>query len=130
MSDLETKKENFKKALASLEEFIADYKATPKKSIRGGIIQGFEICWEVGWKTLRAYLIDQGITGMIGAKDVFREAYAYGIIDDEKIWEQSLKDRNLTSHTYDEKTAEKIFSRICNDYLPVFRKLCRFFSEN
>ena len=129
MSDLQTKKERFKNALKRLEDAVASYEKLPDDVKKDGVIQRFEFCTELSWKTIRAYLIDQGAAEMRGPKAVLREAYEFEIIDDEKIWIAVLDDRNLTSHVYDEKTADEIFSRICGNYLPVFKKLSEFFSE-
>jgi hypothetical protein len=42
-----------------------------------------------------------------------------GIIDDE-LWMESIKDRNLTSHNYDDTTAHNILKAIIEDYFPLF----------
>jgi len=125
MNDLITKKEHLKKAIANLEEFIEGYKATPKKSIQSGVIYGFELCFEFSWQALRMYLEDQGFLILGGPKSILKEAYANNIIDDEKVWLAILDDIKLIYYYYDEDTANKIFLRIKNDYLPVFKKLSK-----
>ena len=129
MSDLMTKKEKLKNAVQRLEEAIDCYKKSPDDVKRDGVIQRFEFCEELSWKTLRLYLIDQGFSDLKSPKSVLREAYAYEIIDDEDVWITIMNDRNLTSHIYDEKTAEEIFNRICTKHLPVLKKLSIFLSE-
>jgi hypothetical protein len=42
-----------------------------------------------------------------------------GIIDDSR-WMDSIKDRNLTSHNYDDQTAQSILCAIINVYAPLF----------
>ena len=49
-------------------------------------------------------------------RDVFRTAARYGLINDPKPWFRYTEARNLTSHAYDQKKAEKILS-IANDFL-------------
>jgi len=56
-------------------------------------------------------------------KSVLREAYAANIIEDELVWLNMLKDRNLTSHIYDETTAVEISRRIQYEYLGAFQVL-------
>lgn len=129
MSDLVTKKEKLKNAVQRLDEAVEYYKESPNDIKRDGAIQRFEFCAELSWKTIRLYLIDQGFLDVKGPKSVLREAYSYDIIDDEDVWIAILDDRNLTSHVYDEKTADEIFQRIKNEYLPVFKKLSEFLSE-
>lgn len=94
-----------------------------------GAIQRFEFCIELAWKTIREYLLDQGFSDLNSPKSVMREAYAYHVIDDEKLWISALGDRNLTSHVYDEKTADDIYLRICGSYIHIFKKLIDKLSE-
>jgi nucleotidyltransferase substrate binding protein (TIGR01987 family) len=54
-------------------------------------------------------------------KEIIKQAYASKLIDDESLWLQMLKDRNLTSHTYDEALANEIFKNI-KLYVPLFKK--------
>ena len=56
-------------------------------------------------------------------KGVIRAAYAAGLISNQEVWSDLLRDRNLTSHTYNEETARNIFARICTDYLYVLQEL-------
>ncbi|KIJ89324.1 HI0074 family nucleotidyltransferase substrate-binding subunit [Rickettsia asembonensis] len=53
---------------------------------------------------------------------MIREAFVTGIINDESLWIYMLTDRNMTSHTYDKKLADEIYSRIRN-YVPELKKL-------
>lgn len=41
---------------------------------------------------------------------------------DESDWLNMLKDRNLTSHTYQEKLSKEIFERIQKTYFPILEK--------
>ena len=123
MSDFQTKADNYKKAVNRLEESIKEYDETHSDSVRDGAIQRFEFCIAVAWKTIREYLLDQGFSDLNSPKSVMREAYAYHVIDDEKLWISALGDRNLTSHVYDEKTADDIYLRICGSYIHIFKKL-------
>ena len=84
---------------------------------------------ELAWKTTREYLLDQGFVDINSPKAVMREAYAYGILNDEAVWINALTDRNLTSHVYDEKVADEIFSRIQNDYVFILKELSLYFAE-
>ena len=69
---------------------------------------------------MREYLLDQGYTEINSPKAVIRQAFAYGMIEDADGWVRLMNDRNLTSHVYDERTAEEIFRRIETVYLALF----------
>ena len=128
MSDFKKKAANLEKAVQRLQETIKEYEETKSDSVRDGGIQRFEFCMELAWKTAREYLLDQGFVDINSPKAVMREAYSYGILNDETIWINALTDRNLTSHVYDEKVAYEIFSRIQNDYVSVLKELSQYFA--
>lgn len=129
MSDFNKKAANLKRAVQRLQETIREYEETKSDSVRDGGIQRFEFCMELAWKTTREYLMEQGFIDINSPKAVMREAYSYGILNDEAIWINALTDRNLTSHVYDEKVADEIFSRIRNDYVAVLKELSQYFVE-
>ena len=120
MDRLHEKYEQFEAAVFRLREALEDYRSTPRSSVRDGVIQRFEFCAELAWKTMREYLLDQGYTEINSPKAVIRQAFAYGMIEDADGWIRLMNDRNLTSHVYDEKTAEEIFRRIETVYLALF----------
>lgn len=120
MDRMHEKYEQFEAAVSRLREALEDYRSTPLSSVRDGVIQRFEFCAELAWKTMREYLLDQGYTEINSPKAVIRQAFAYGMIEDAEGWVRLMNDRNLTSHVYDEKTAEEIFRRIETVYLALF----------
>jgi len=54
--------------------------------------------------------IDEKRADSLKRKGLFRHAGEIGIIDDFYKWIESHEARNLTSHTYDEETAEKVYA--------------------
>ena len=84
-------------------------------------IQRFEFTIELFWKFLQEYFRTKEVYIQY-PKDVFKQAFTSHIIDDENSWLQMLKDRNLTSHTYDEELANQMFKRI-QTYVPLMRSL-------
>ena len=92
-------------------------------SIRDGVIQRFEFCVELAWKTLREYLLDQGYTEINSPKSVMKQAFADGILDHEEGWLHLLDARNETSHIYDEATATTVFGDIRTVYDPLLKNL-------
>ena len=49
---------------------------------------------------------------------LFTEAFASGWIDQPEVWDAMIEDRNLTSHTYQERTAEAVYAAIRENYFP------------
>jgi nucleotidyltransferase substrate binding protein (TIGR01987 family) len=90
--------------------------------IRDSVIQRFEFCWELAWKTLRLKLEAEGIIANT-PREVWQQALQAGLIVDGNAWSEAQKKRNLTSHTYDEKLADEVYGYVLKDGLPLFRKL-------
>jgi len=124
MSKLETKLINFEKAIARLKEAIDEYKQEDSsKVVRDGLIQRFEFTYELAWKTTKVYLEQIGIVDRNSPKAVIQEAYLQKLITNEENWILMIKDRNLTSHVYDEDMAEEIADRIADTYIVEFESL-------
>jgi len=54
---------------------------------------------------LKRFLQEEKDEKIVSPRDVFKVAYRDGINHEETTWLSMLKDRNLTSHTYNEKLA-------------------------
>ncbi|WP_187296297.1 nucleotidyltransferase substrate binding protein [Tepidibacter mesophilus] len=116
------KYENTSRALKKLCEL--DNKETLDSDIfRDALIQRFEFTFELTWKFLKVYLEDQGINDINSPKSVLKAAYAERLINEEMVWINMLRSRNLTSHIYSEKTAIEISESILKDYIPQLKKL-------
>jgi nucleotidyltransferase substrate binding protein (TIGR01987 family) len=111
---------NFEKSYKLLEKYIH----TPIESEldRAGIIQLFEISFELSWKLMKDYLEAQELN-VKSPRESIKQAFQIGLIDDGHIWIDGLADRNLTVHTYDEKLADKMVKDIANLYFPELKKL-------
>jgi nucleotidyltransferase substrate binding protein (TIGR01987 family) len=113
--------------LASLESALArleDALRQPRNEyLRDSCIQRFEFSFELLWKSLKAYSDDAGLP-TFSPKDSLRNAFQLGILADDPAWLKMLEDRNLTSHTYKEATAEAIYARL-PQYVPMMREALR-----
>lgn len=105
--------EQLGKALNRLEE-ISNKKATVENGLIDATIQRFEFTFELFWKTLKAILEEKGVNATY-PKDVLQESYQGGLIDNERLWLELLKNRNLTSHTYNEDLALQVYKDICKN---------------
>lgn len=123
--------ENYKRAVAQLAQAVQAYSQKPDDALyRDGLIQRFEFSVELAWKSMKEYMEDQGVVLTIASpRGILKEAYAIGVIDDAGQWNQILTARNLTSHVYDEKTADGIARQVCEDFLPVLKHLAAFYGR-
>lgn len=127
MTKFNEKYAKYCKAVQRLSDAVTDFRFSmpeiAQDVMRDAIIQRFEFSAELAWKTMREYLIEEEVSVPATPKGVIRAAYSAGLISKQEIWSDLLRDRNLTSHTYNEETARNIFARICTDYLYVLQEL-------
>ena len=112
--------ENFDKSYKLLKKYSNQEITTELE--RAGIIQFFEMTFELAWKVLKDYLESEGYM-VKSPRETVKQAFQIGLIDNGHIWIDALSNRNLTTLTYDEKLATKMTSEILNAYLPELDKL-------
>ncbi len=112
---------SFRKALRQLEKFIE--KGDLNELEQQGLIKAFEYTYELAWNLLKDYLEYQGFTNVAGSRDTFRESYSANLVTDGDVWMEMLKSRNLTSHSYNQKTADEIGNAIKTNYYNLFISL-------
>jgi len=108
---------DYSKAVSRLHEIL---QLEENEYIYDATIQRFEFTYELAWKLLKAYMGHIGIAGVNSPREAFKEAFAAGLINDGDNWIKMLKDRNLTTHTYNEEQAKAIYNRIKADYIHLF----------
>jgi nucleotidyltransferase substrate binding protein (TIGR01987 family) len=114
--------QNYKKALLQLKKFIDKADGLNELEIQG-LIKAFEYTYELAWNTIKDFYENQGETGIQGSRDAIQMAFARGLISDGETWMQMLQDRNRTSHTYNESTANDIAKNITARYYRLFVEL-------
>ncbi len=114
METLNRKLSQFENALNTLISILKEPKT---EIVRDATIQRFEYTFEIFWKFLREYCrFHEGIL-LNSPKSVFRQIQAINLTSEEETI-QCLKmtdDRNLSTHLYNEKLADELFSKI-SDY--------------
>jgi nucleotidyltransferase substrate binding protein (TIGR01987 family) len=112
-----------KKQLVKAKDFLDRALVQPENEFqRAAVIQAFEFCFELSWKYLKSLVEDDG--SMIASpKAVIREAARHGFIDNPEAWLNFLQSRNLTTHTYIEAVAEKVYLSVKNEFAPALEKL-------
>ena len=117
--------QNFQSAFRLLEEAISI--DGPSEVERAGLIQFFEMTFELSWKLLKDYMEEEGFT-VKTPRQVIKQAFQSEFITDGHVWIDALADRNLTVHTYQEETARKVEQKIRQKYFPILRDLNKFFT--
>ncbi|MGP9833619.1 nucleotidyltransferase substrate binding protein [Marinobacter sp. NSM] len=115
---------NFKKAFGQLDSAVQLCQTRDLSDLeKQGLIQAFEYTYELSCNTIRDYFRWQGNANIAGSRDAIREAFANGLIEDGEGWMRMLKDRNRTSHTYNEETAREILENVLTQYHSLFATL-------
>ncbi|MDR1759421.1 MAG: nucleotidyltransferase substrate binding protein [Fibrobacter sp.] len=118
---------NYRKALAKLRQAVEivtkqmNYGNEVDELLEEGLIQRFEYTHELAWKVMKDYAEYQGYTDIHGSRDAIRKALEINIIDDKQ-WMESLTDRNLTVHLYDDHAVARIYEKIKDIYFPLFTR--------
>ncbi len=76
---------------------------------RAASIQAFEFTFELAWKLMKLFADHKGVT-VYGPRDSIREAGKMELINNVEEWLGYMDYRNLTSHTYNEITAEDVYN--------------------
>ncbi len=105
----------FKKAVSRLEEALLEEK---NDFIRDSVIQRFEFSIELAWKSAKKIMG----TNTSSPKDVIRELGQSHYINDVTLWLSAVDMRNLSSHTYKEDLAEKVYF-FAKSFFPEFTQL-------
>lgn len=110
----------FEKAFVLLEGAIHIEK--PSIVERAGLIQFFEMAFELGWKLLKDFEEAEGFL-VKSPRDAIKQAFQAEIISQGHDWIDALEDRNLTTHTYNEETAIDVEHKIRSKYFPLLQQL-------
>lgn len=113
--------EDYHKALHRLE--IALTKTLDEDDLYlDATIQRFEFTFELAWKLMKAVLEYEGIEAT-SPRSSIREAWKQHLIGDAEKWLDMQVKRNLSSHTYNEETAQDIYRHIKEDYISLLQDL-------
>ena len=112
--------DNYTKAYTVLEEALLIKE--PSTVEMAGVIQFYEMAFELAWKTIKDYLQEEGFD-VKSPKSALKQAIQMELIENGYDWIDALEDRNLTSHTYDEETALRVYMSIRTTYSGLLKSL-------
>jgi len=96
-------------------------------AIRAGVVQHFEITYELCWKLMARWLnanVSPGVADGVTRRQLFRLAAERRLIQDVGRWMDHHEGRNATSHIYDFDKAEAVY-RATLDFVHDARALLR-----
>lgn len=111
---------NYSKSIKNLETVVD--KESLSEIEKAGLVQFFEVSFELAWKLMKDYLIAQGYD-VKSPREAIKTAFDYGLISDGALWIDALEKRNLSSHTYDESILDELQDLILHKYFPIMSEL-------
>ena len=115
------------RAVAENVPRMEQFNEVEQKGIRAGVIQNFEVTYELCWKLMDRWLsmnLGASVVDGVTRRELFRLAAQQRLIADVEVWWQYHQARNTTSHIYDERKAESVYSAI-GDFVHDARALLR-----
>jgi nucleotidyltransferase substrate binding protein (TIGR01987 family) len=109
--------EHLKNAVAALHSSIGEYNEhassgeSLRNAIRSGVIQNFEVAFELSWKSMKRWLsfnVGNSIVNGIPRFELFKLAAENDLISDPEVWFDFHDARNKTSHEYGEEITEVV----------------------
>jgi nucleotidyltransferase substrate binding protein (TIGR01987 family) len=95
-----------------------------------GVIQRFEYCFELAWKTVKDYLEASGLVfATVTPRQVLKDAFAAKILKEGPVWMDMLDHRNLLSHAYDSTQFNIALDAIHRRYLNALAELHEFLHQ-
>jgi len=101
-----------------------DAKLNTLNTLQSGVIQNFEVAYELSWKFMKRWLeknINPNITLGISRKEFYRIAKEHLLISDSEKWLEFHEARNETSHSYDKETADEVL-KVSFEFLDFAKK--------
>lgn len=111
---------NYEKSLRHLETTVE--KDVLNEIEKAGLIQFFEVTFELAWKVMKDFLTAEGYE-VKSPRASIKTAFEYGLIENGTLWLEALEKRNLASHTYDDKILEELEELIIYTYYPILDEL-------
>ena len=109
--------ENYENAAKQLAKALNEPES---EFIRDASIQRFEFAYELLWKTIKVFLEEIHGVRTVSPRQVFKEAFALELIDNDDVFLEMIEARNLLSHTYNEIQAIKIYRKL-SSFLEAFK---------
>jgi nucleotidyltransferase substrate binding protein (TIGR01987 family) len=90
------------------------------------LIKAYEMAFELAWKCLKDYLQFGGFTEPSSPREVIKESFKQGYLEDGATWIKMLDERNELTHVYSENKSRAAAQLFVSLYLPRLQTLAEF----
>lgn len=115
------KLDNFSNCLTILRN--ADFKLADNNDIyRTGVIEQFNLTFELAWKALQEILRLHGAEGADTGlpREILQLGYKLGFVNDSAVWLLMLKKSNTSVHIYNEQEVDEMILLIRDSFISAF----------
>ncbi len=122
--------QNFSRAFILLRSVFEDRPLAQLSDLeQEGVIQRFEYSYELAWKTMKDYLEENGLViTPVTPRNVIKEAFAAGMIENGQVWIDMMLHRNLLAHTDDFSKFKEVLEAIDAHYLAALNMIHDWFT--
>ena len=117
---------NYDKVFSELSAAVA--RGHYDKLSQAGLIQIFELTFELAWKTLKDKLEYDGLKAN-SPRDALKIAFQNNYIRNGELWIEALDNRNLLAHTYDETKSNQARDLIRGKYFALLTDLHEYLKK-
>jgi nucleotidyltransferase substrate binding protein (TIGR01987 family) len=118
---------NFENSRVHLFEILSAYKQNPiNKNTQKALISAFEFTFKLGWKSVKDYLIYQGIKDINFPREVIKKAFKYQVIQDGQLWIDIIEDEVLIDYENNEDQLSLLAERISNQYIEALNQVYEY----
>lgn len=121
--------ENLEKAWRRLNEALDGISQEPANHLyQIALIGAFQFTFELAWKTMKDYLVYNGVNVSL-PREVIKQAFHHELIEDGQIWIKMLEERNLMAHVYQEQAAQLAVKSIRERYVGALKQIYEYLNE-
>lgn len=111
LTSLENATASLERSIHAATIFESSLPPEIRDTVRSGIIQKFEVTYELSWKMMKRWIemnISSESVDGVTRRELFRHAAESRLINDVDLWMSFHAARNETSHSYNNDTAEEV----------------------
>ncbi len=121
---------NFENSRTQLYNACYSYQKEPfNKQLQIGLISSFEFTFKLAWKTVRDYLIYQGVRDVTFPREVIKKGFSYEIIEDGQMWINIIGDTALIEYSSNEELIGTAISHITPSYMKAVDQVYDYFRK-
>lgn len=110
--------QNFENARLQLYDTFAMYQQnTLDRRLQLAFIRSFEFTFKLAWKSVKDYLIYQGVSNINFPREVVKKGFKYHVIQDGQTWIDIIEDEALIQYSVNEEYIRKSVDLISSRYI-------------